>query len=227
MTAKKLIPIAFIVAFVMIFYSLWKVGIIDSLKMRQDKDVSEITANIDFELKSPNQNDHTLGNPNAPIKIIEYIDTDCGHCEDMQRNLNTLLSEKILAGEVSWTIRHFITENENYTESKSLECVGQLSGSQKFWDMIDFLFQKEKTPEPEILSWVTENGIERSSFVNCLNDKRTEQTVNEDLDSGISAGVIGTPYVFVLSESGEINQIVGLHPIVVIESVINQTIGVK
>lgn len=230
MNANKLLIPAFLIAIVFILGALWRVGILDNLgakKISTGDELFELTKDIDFELTSPTSEDYTRGNPKASVKVIEYIDTDCDHCADMQRNLEAILSNRIIAGEVSWTIRHFITNTETSNESLALECIGQNGGSSKFWDAIDFLFLKTKTSDAEILSWVTENNINRAEFANCIKDNKTKEAILEDLESGIKAGVIGTPYIFIINPEGKIEQVVGLHPRIVIESMINRSLGLE
>lgn len=54
---------------------------------------------------------HIMGNPDAPIKIAEYISYTCGHCATFEKKSKDALADKyVQTGLVSVEIRHFVRD---------------------------------------------------------------------------------------------------------------------
>jgi hypothetical protein len=66
-----------------------------SLKQNQ-REISDVTST-----------DHILGNPNAPIKIVEYSDTSCPFCKMFHPIMKQIIDIYGPTGKVAWIYRHF------------------------------------------------------------------------------------------------------------------------
>ncbi len=51
--------------------------------------------------------DHILGNPSAPVVIIEYSDFDCTYCKGFHNTLHQVIANAGASGNVTWVFRHF------------------------------------------------------------------------------------------------------------------------
>src|SRR5687767_8418704 len=56
-------------------------------------------------LRAVDARDHVLGNPAAPVKIIEYSDYDCPHCKTFATTLHQIIANEGTDGEVAWVQR--------------------------------------------------------------------------------------------------------------------------
>src|SRR3989344_6001363 len=76
------IPVAIIVAGVLIagalFFGLKSNGGSQVANAPQPQGVAQPTGDLD-QMKAISKSDHIRGNPDAPVKIVEYSDTECGH----------------------------------------------------------------------------------------------------------------------------------------------------
>ncbi|AWS27206.1 hypothetical protein CYK73_15220 [Clostridium perfringens] len=68
----------------------------------------------------------SYGNPNANIKIIEYMSFQCKDCYDLHNNIGDTLKQKIEDGEVYYTLKHvdfekFKYDNEIFTKINNIE----------------------------------------------------------------------------------------------------------
>src|SRR3989344_4121901 len=54
--------------------------------------------------------DHILGNPTAPIKIVEYSDTECPFCKRHHDVLHSIIDVYGKDGDVAWVYRHLPIE---------------------------------------------------------------------------------------------------------------------
>src|SRR3989344_4359654 len=55
--------------------------------------------------KEVSAGDHILGNPEAPIKIIEFSDTECPFCKKVHPTLKEIISNYGKSGQVAWVYR--------------------------------------------------------------------------------------------------------------------------
>jgi protein-disulfide isomerase len=52
---------------------------------------------------------YLLGNPNAPVKLVEYASITCPHCAEFSAAATTLLRERyVRSGQVSWEYRPYM-----------------------------------------------------------------------------------------------------------------------
>lgn len=169
------------------------------------------------EVKSVDENDHIKGDNNAPLTWIEYSDLECPFCKKIHPDLQKLLSE--YEGKVRWVYRHFPLDqlhSKARKEAEASECAAELGGNEAFWNYIDKIY--EVTPSnngldeaklPEIAFQV---GLDRKGFEECLESGRWAQRVQSDYDSGVAAGVSGTPGNILLDDKGNTRLIPGALP---------------
>lgn len=92
------------------------------------------------------EGDNVFGNPNAPIKIIEYSDYQCGYCNRVHSVLEQIVNES--DGQVSWTFRHLpILGQESLTKAIVGVCVAQIKGNDAFWKYSKLIFESNKPAE--------------------------------------------------------------------------------
>ncbi|MEZ4200396.1 MAG: thioredoxin domain-containing protein [Candidatus Paceibacterota bacterium] len=91
--------------------------------------------------------DHILGNPNAPIMIVEYSDFDCPFCKAFHEVMQQIINEHGVTGEVAWVYRHY-SINGSHPNATTLavasECVADLGGNDA-WKFIDLIFGERET----------------------------------------------------------------------------------
>ena len=51
--------------------------------------------------------DHILGNPNAPIRIVEFSDPSCPYCKIFTPNIEKVMDTYGASGTVAWVYRSF------------------------------------------------------------------------------------------------------------------------
>jgi protein-disulfide isomerase len=154
--------------------------------------------------------DHVLGSPDAELTIFEYSDTECPACKSFYKATKQIMNEYGKEGKVRWVYRHFPLDSRHdkaRKEAEATECANELGGNEKFWEYLDRLY--EITPsnnllEPaklfEIAAYV---GINSDDFSKCLNSGRHAKKVEKDYQSGISAGVEGTPYSIIVAKNND------------------------
>src|SRR3989344_3757951 len=51
--------------------------------------------------------DHIIGNPNAEVKIIEYMDLECPYCKTFHTTMLQVMDYYGKGGRVAWVVRPF------------------------------------------------------------------------------------------------------------------------
>ncbi len=188
--------------------------------------------------------DHILGDPNAPVKIVEYSDPSCPYCKVFTPTMEKIMDNYGASGKVAWVYRHFPLdkpdENGNVLhvnaghEAEAMECAGYLGGNEKFWAYLKRLYDvtpsvTPSTPQgldqkqlPEIAKYV---GLDPVAFNDCLSSGRFKDKVNTDYTDGINAGVQGTPYSILVTPSGNDIPISGAQPYSVFQTAIDTLIA--
>lgn len=160
------------------------------------------------KLRSIDAADHLLGNPQAPIKIIEYSDLECPFCKTFHQTMHQLVNE--YPTEIAWVYRHFPLDqlhSKARKESEASECAYELGGHEKFWTYVDKIF--EITPsndglDPARLPEVAEQiGLDRRAFETCLASGRQAERVDSDYQNVVLSGGRGTPFPVVIGPDGK------------------------
>jgi protein-disulfide isomerase len=154
--------------------------------------------------------DHILGNPNAPIKIVEYSDPSCPYCKTFNPTMIDVMDAYGPSGKVAWIYRAFPLDTPDSqgrilhpnagNESRALECVASLGGNEKFWKFEQQLYGIPATAtgldQSQLPIMAKALGIDTAAFNACLASKDAKDKVDSQSLSGANAGVSGTPTSF-------------------------------
>ena len=173
----------------------------------------------DIALDPITSDDHILGNPSAELVVVEYSDTECPFCKVFHQTMQRIMDEYGKDGEVAWVYRHFPIEQLHQKakkEAEATECASEIGGKSKFWDYIDMVFERTRSNDSldpaELPKIAKDIGLDQVAFNSCLESGRHVATVQEDYDSGIRAGVQGTPFSVILTKDGKTFPIEGALP---------------
>lgn len=66
-----------------------------------------------------------MGNPNAPVKLLEYASQTCPHCRDFTANAaDPLRTKYVKTGQVSWEFRNFVLNPLDVAATLLVRCQG-------------------------------------------------------------------------------------------------------
>lgn len=92
---------------------------------------------------------YLMGNPNAPVKLIEYGSLICPHCADFSRDATPILRDSyVRSGQVSWEFRNFLLGPQDVPLSILANC----QPASAFFPTIEQIFEQQR----EILSGIDE-----------------------------------------------------------------------
>ena len=143
----------------------------------------------------PAEDDHVLGNLAAPVTVLEYGDYECPYCAAAAPVLLRLVEES--EGGVRLVFRNFpIADRHPYALTAAL--AAEAAGAQgAFWPMHEMLFaRQDRLDDASLRKYADELGLDPERIVGepaqPFGDK-----VEADFAAGLTAGVAGTPTVFV------------------------------
>lgn len=169
--------------------------------------------------------DAVLGDPNAPVTLIEFSDFQCPFCRKfMKETLPQIKKGYIDTGKARLVYRDFPLSFHPgaMPAAEGSECAREQS---KFWEMHDVIFDEQEKQgsgtvqftADDVKKWAAKIGLNTSKFNQCLDLGKYKQEVEKDIADGSAAGVSGTPAVFV---NGRL--MVGAQPFAAFKAVIDE-----
>jgi len=148
-----------------------------------------------------------LGNPDAPITIVEFADFMCGHCQEYTSVIDQLIEEKVVTGEAKFEFRMFPSVDRNAITFRLVECATEQDPG-IFWTAHDVMFDLTKRGWNQNSSTEFANRLNLNSgeMFNCISEA-DQWTVDATL--GQQNGISGTPGIRIRLNDGELEPISG------------------
>lgn len=170
----------------------------------KDQRLSSGTAAVNQPVVSPTpgnlaDNDPFLGNPDAPVTVVEFSDFQCPFCQRFHgETLPRIIDEYVKTGKVKFVYRDFPLSAIHGMAQKAAEA-GECANEQgKFWEYHDLLFlRQDQLGVMNFIQWAGELGLDSDRFANCLESGKYSAEVEGDYRDGEAAGVKGTPANFI------------------------------
>jgi protein-disulfide isomerase len=150
-----------------------------------------------------------LGDPKAPVTIIEYASMTCGHCARFTTDVFPVLKSKYIdTGKVRFALREFPLDPLAAGAAMLARCSGD-----KREAVVELLFQQQKNwafvsnPLQALRDTVKQTGMGSAGFEACLNDQAMFDKINQIRDTAAQKfGISATPTFFINGDkkSGEI-----------------------
>ena len=147
----------------------------------------------------PQANGNKMGNPNAPVKIIEYADFQCPYCMHYWQGTEPLIIQNYVAtGKVYYEYRSVgaFIGSESADAADAAYCAADQN---KFWEYHDILFANwtgenagDFTPD-KLRQYASAIHLNLDQFNTCLNAGAHNDLVAKDVTDAKAAGVSGTP----------------------------------
>ena len=135
------------------------------------------------------------GQVDAPVTLIEYSDYQCPFCARNYREVLPLLEkEYIETGKVKFVMR----ENpipQLHKNAMNASMAALCAGDQgKYWEMHNVMFDNQRQLDVDNLkSFASDLGLDAAVFNECLDSKKHEKQVQNDMADSNELGMSGTP----------------------------------
>jgi protein-disulfide isomerase len=149
--------------------------------------------------------DHILGNPDAQVKIVEYMDLECPHCQVFEGTLHKVMDHYGTSGQVAWVSRPFplaSVHSKAPQEAAAAECAAEQGGNTAYFKYVDKVF--EITPSNNGLDLAqlpiiaTTIGLNKDTFNSCLASGKYAKKIADSYSEAIALGAQGTPYTLLM-----------------------------
>ena len=166
-------------------------------------------------------NDPIIGNPDAPITIVEFSDFQCPFCARFHtQTLPLILEEYIEQGKVKLVFRDFPIQSIHPNALPAAVAAECANDQNKFREMHDMLFEKQtdwnKLETVDALSMFSQYAsgmqLDEELFDSCLTSGKHISEIKKDLDDGRDYGVSGTPGFFVGNDQIGFVELKGAQP---------------
>jgi protein-disulfide isomerase len=221
MKKELTVPIAIIFAGAVIAFAIFNV---------RYHGVALVNANPSA-VRAVDTTDHVLGNPAAPVTIIEYADIDSEYSKSFQKVMEQAIKEYGSNGNVAWVYRHVPTDAQSNSGShaEAAECVAALSGTNNFFAFIDAL----QTAAPGTNTFdpngydaaVTSLGLSKGTFDQCMAAHTYRVRVAADYANARQIGATGSPFSVLLVHGQKPAIIEGLIPYPSMKQIIDASIS--
>ncbi len=143
--------------------------------------------------------DPYIGNPEAPVTIVEFADFQCPFCARLHFGAMAQIIEKyVKTGKAKVVYRDFPLRSIHPMAEVAAEAGVCAQSQGKFWPFHDLVYARQATLSEENLKiWAQELGLNVQTFSKCLDSGKYAAEVEKDLNDGANAGVEGTPGTFI------------------------------
>ena len=229
------IPVAIVIAGALIAGAVYWSARGDSVAVApQPQAGAENTAGLE-NMNPIEDSDHIRGNPNAPVKIVEYSDMECPFCKRFHSTMQQVMNEYGKDGKVAWVYRHFPLDSihsQARTEAVASECANELGGGDAFWEYTDRFFEltpsNNQTNIATVLPQIArEIGLDEAKFSSCLASKKYDKHIQDDLNNATATGGNGTPWSIVVTASCKKYPLSGAQPYEAVKQLIELALQEK
>jgi protein-disulfide isomerase len=148
-----------------------------------------------------------LGNPDAPVTIMDFSDYQCPSCQAFATQVKPFLQMDFIdEGLANFVYYDFSLPQfpHSFLAARAARCAGD---QDRYWPYHDRLFQSQREwsgqsdPFSTFVGYAEDLALDRGEFRSCLGSDRHAETVSANIELGRRLGVSGTPTIFL--DTGE------------------------
>lgn len=141
----------------------------------------------------------TLGNPDAQVTLVEFLDPECESCSAFYPYVKELMKEN--EGKVKLVVRYALFHRNSKYVAGMLEAIRKQG---KYWEALAYFFKRQPewashhAPKPELLwTYLPDLGIDTEQVKKDMQDPQILKNIELDVADGKALGVRQTPSFFV------------------------------
>jgi protein-disulfide isomerase len=163
---------------------------------------------------APSAEDMTMGDPKAPVKMVEYASASCSHCATFNNTVFPEFKTKYIdTGKVHYTLKEFLTPPNELAAAGFL--TARCAGKERYFTVLDAIFRSQQEifqtgdMRGVLLRVAQSAGLTEAQFNACITDEEALKALNARVDRAIKQDrITGTPAFFINGKSvgeGEIS----------------------
>jgi protein-disulfide isomerase len=146
----------------------------------------------------PHAQDNSTGDPNAPLKVVEFGDFQCPFCTRFwDESEKSFIRDYVATGKVYFTYRALsFLGPESKRAAEAAYCAGEQN---KFWEYHDVLFANQGAEnsstfsDANLAAFARSAGLDQARFVDCLSSGTYAARVEQDAADAKQAGIDSSP----------------------------------
>ncbi len=158
-----------------------------------------------------------LGDPNAPITLVEFGDYQCFFCNKYFHNTEQKLLENYVdTGKVKIIFKDFtIIGPDSITAAHAAHCADD---QDLFWEYHDTLYNNWNgenngwASSENLLRMAQDVGLDIDEFTDCMLNEIHTQIISASNADARTLGITGTPGFFVIGPNNQVTKIPGAQP---------------
>jgi protein-disulfide isomerase len=155
-----------------------------------------------------------LGDPNAPITLVEFGDYQCHYCNVFFQTIeDDIIKNYVKTGKVKIIYKDYnIIGPDSINASHGAHCANEQG---LFWEYHDILFSNWTgenngwASARNLTIFAEEINADVDKWAQCMNEKSHSITINESNNDARSLKITGTPAFFVINSEGEYVKVFG------------------
>src|SRR3989338_1815036 len=187
---------------IMVGYYFWKIHSGDAAQL-QKKFYGEFTRNPDGKQQDASdtiEGDVTqyiyssspqIGNPDAPITILAFIDFECPYCQKAYPIFEEILAE--YGSAIRVIFKHFPIESIHPHAMDAAIAAACAQDQNAFWEFYRRLFDEKQLAKENLLSYAIDLNLNLPLFQQCFTARTHESAILKDMADGVHLDVPGTP----------------------------------
>jgi protein-disulfide isomerase len=144
----------------------------------------------------------SLGDPKAPVTLVEYSDFECPVCRSLHDVVRAILPK--YAGKVRVVFKDFPIE-QLHPWARTAAIAGRCAYQQDpktFWKMYDLIYDNQEVISAvnawtKMTDYAAQSGLNTETFKSCMASPEAGEPVNASRSNGQQVEVNSTPTVFV------------------------------
>lgn len=146
--------------------------------------------------------DMSLGDPKAPVHVVEYLSLTCPHCAHFHADVFPAFKAKYIdTGRVHFTIRELLTAPAQVAAAGFM--LARCDGGKSYFKIVDEVFRSQVrwqsgSIKPIFVEIAKNNGLTEAQFEACITDPKAQEALQARLEYATGTDkVTGTPTFFV------------------------------
>ncbi|OGI12695.1 hypothetical protein A3K64_03935 [Candidatus Micrarchaeota archaeon RBG_16_36_9] len=183
-----------------------------------------------------------LGSADATVNVIEFSDHECQFCQaaegvnqeviaslmqsdpSWQAPIPSIIDQYVNTGKVKLVFRDFPVHPTSGMVALAASCAKE---QDKYWEYHQLLFENYNAlSETDMIRYASDLNLNLTMFSQCLDSKKYESEIENDLADGRSLGVSGTPTFFIGNDAVGYEKIVGAQSFSVFKQIIDSKISI-
>ena len=135
-----------------------------------------------------------LGEPKAPVAVVEYSDFQCPHCATASKPLRDMV--QALPGKVRLCSKYFPLPSHNRAQvAAGCAEFARLKG--KYWEMSEMLFgHQDELEDGQLKTYAKQLGLDGNQMLKEVYAGKFDAVIEKQKKEGVDAGVRATPTLF-------------------------------